>query len=112
VQVERLTAPARATAEAFTVDSIAPHGKAETPLELKTVSGTWQPARSVTLPAGSYVVRAGQPRGLLALYLLEPMSEDGLAEWSYFDGSMTAHQDFPVVRITRPAVLHASAVTH
>jgi len=112
VHVDRLTAPARVTAAAFTVDSIAPHGKAETPRELETIAGTWQDAKPVTLPAGSYVVRAGQPRGLLALYLLEPMSEDGLAEWSFYDGITSAHADFPVLRVTRPATLHTSAVSH
>jgi hypothetical protein len=112
VRVERLTAPARVTAQTFTVDSIAPHGRAETPRDLKTITGTWQDAKSVRLPAGSYVVRAGQPYGLLALYLLEPQSEDGLAEWSFYDGIMSAHAAFPVVRITKPATIHSTAVTH
>jgi len=55
-------------------------------------------------------VRAGQPFGLAAFYLLEPESEDGLAQWSFFDGILAAHADFPIMRITKPATLHAHAV--
>lgn len=112
VKVERLTAPARVTAQAFTVDSIAPNGRAETPRDLEKITGSWKDAAPVTLPAGSYVVPAGQPFGLLALYLLEPQSEDGLAQWSFYDGIMNAHEDFPVLRVTRPATLHTTAVAH
>jgi len=55
-------------------------------------------------------VRAGQPFGLLAFYLLEPQSEDGLAQWSFYDGILAAHASFPVIRITKPAVIRAHPV--
>jgi hypothetical protein len=61
------------------------------------------------LPAQSYVVRAGQPRGLAAFYLLEPESEDGLAQWSFLDGVLAAHADFPIARITKPVTLKSRA---
>ena len=35
--------------------------------------------------AGTLVVRTAQPLGNLAVYLLEPRSEDGLATWNFFD---------------------------
>ena len=40
---------------------------------------------NVDFPAGSVVVRTGQPLGNLAAYLLEPQSNDGLVFWNYFD---------------------------
>jgi dipeptidyl-peptidase-4 len=61
------------------------------------------------LPAGTYIVRAEQPLGLLAFYLLEPESEDGLAQWSFYDTILAAHQDFPIARITKPATLSLRA---
>jgi hypothetical protein len=55
-------------------------------------------------------VRAGQPFGLVAFYLLEPECEDGLAQWSFFDSILAARAEFPVVRITKPATLKSHAV--
>jgi hypothetical protein len=85
-------------------------GRSETSKVLKDVGGTWNDAGRHTLAAGSYVVRAGQPFGLLAFYLLEPESEDGLAQWSFLDNILVAHADFPVVRIAVPATLRSHAV--
>jgi hypothetical protein len=110
IAVEKLDAAADVTAQAFTVDTVIDRGRSETSRMLKDVAGTWNNAGRHTLLAGSYVVRAGQPFGLLAFYLLEPESEDGLAQWSFFDNILAAHADFPVVRITVPATLRSHAV--
>ncbi len=107
--VDQLDAPATVTAQTFNVDAVVDRGRSETSRHLKDVTGHWSDATTRSLPAGSYVVRAGQPFGLLAFYLLEPESEDGLAQWSFLDGIMTPHADFPVVRITKPATLRAHA---
>ncbi len=48
------------------------------------------------VPAGTLVVRTAQPLGTLAVYLLEPRSEDGLAAWNFFDADLKAGGDFPV----------------
>ncbi|HWB20784.1 MAG TPA: hypothetical protein VG711_10815, partial [Phycisphaerales bacterium] len=51
----------------------------------------------------SYIlVRTAQPLGTLAVYLLEPQSEDGLATWNFFDDSLTVGSDFPILRIPNP----------
>jgi len=52
-------------------------------------------------------VRAGQPCGLVAFYLLEPPSEYGLAQWSFYDGILAEHAPFPIVRVTQPATLRS-----
>ncbi|XVJ58031.1 MAG: hypothetical protein HEQ23_00995 [Tepidisphaera sp.] len=52
----------------------------------------------VDVPAGSLVVRTDGLLGRLAVYLLEPMSEDGLATWNYFDAWAKPDTDFPVLR--------------
>jgi len=107
ISVERLTAPAKVTAQSFGVDSVIERGRSETSRMLKDVTGKWSEAGTRTLPAGSYVVSAGQPRGLAAFYLLEPESEDGLAQWSFFDGILAAHADFPVLRVVKPATFRS-----
>jgi hypothetical protein len=102
IAVDQLDAPATASVQSFRVDSVIDRGRSETSRTLKDVDGAWNDANSRTLAAGSYIVRAGQPYGLLAFYLLEPQSEDGLAQWSFFDNILTAHNDFPIMRVTKP----------
>ena len=51
------------------------------------------------MPAGTLMVRTAQPLGTLAVYLLEPRSEDGLATWNFFDAELKQGGDFPVSRL-------------
>ena len=110
IAVERVDAPATVTAQSFAVDTVMDRGRSETSRMLKEVGGRWTDAASQPLAKGMYVVRAGQPFGLLAFYLLEPQSEDGLTTWSFYDNILAAHGPFPVIRITRPAIIRAHAV--
>ena len=54
-------------------------------------------SRRVT--AGTLMVRTAQPLGNLAVTLLEPRSEDGLATWNCFDSDLKEGGDFPVSRL-------------
>ncbi|MGC8643865.1 MAG: DPP IV N-terminal domain-containing protein, partial [Isosphaeraceae bacterium] len=56
------------------------------------------------VPAGTLLIKTAQPLGSLAVYLLEPRSEDGLAAWKFWDG-LKAGSDFPVLRLPHPAPL-------
>ena len=47
------------------------------------------------IKAGTLVVRTAQPLGNLAVYLLEPGSEDGLATWNFFDEGLKEGSRFP-----------------
>lgn len=67
-------------------------------LEFK-VTARREPRR---VPAGTLLVKTAQPLGNLAVYLLEPRSEDSLAAWKFFDG-LKAGLDFPVLRLPRSA---------
>ena len=55
------------------------------------------------ITAGTLLVRTAQPLGNLAVCLLEPGSEDGLATWNFFDEGMKEGGDFPVVRLPQSA---------
>ncbi|HEY4307236.1 MAG TPA: M14 family zinc carboxypeptidase [Gemmatimonadaceae bacterium] len=105
--VEQLTAASSVTAQTFKVDSVIEKGRSETSRLMKDVTGSWDAGASHSLPAGTYIVRAGQPFGLLAFYLLEPESEDGLMQWSFYDGIVAAHANFPVMRITKAVTFRA-----
>ncbi len=54
------------------------------------------------LPPETFVVDCNHRLGNLTAYLLEPQSEDGLATWNFFDGSLSAGRDFPVLRVLSP----------
>lgn len=110
IAVEQLDVPAAITAQSFAVDSVVERGRSETSRMLKDVTGHWTEAASRSLPKGTYVVRAGQPFGLAAFYLLEPESEDGLMQWSFYDNIVAPHADFPVTRLTKASPLRTHAV--
>lgn len=54
-----------------------------------------------TIPAGWTLVKTTQPLGNLAVYLLEPHSDDSLAVWNFFDSGVKAGEDYPVLRVMK-----------
>jgi dipeptidyl-peptidase 4 len=75
-----------------------------------TVDGHWEAAAVMTLEPGWFLVRTEQPLGLLAAYLLEPASEDGLATWNLLDRELQPHQKYPFVRVREPLAVAAGAL--
>jgi dipeptidyl-peptidase-4 len=66
-----------------------------------------QEARRV--PAGTLLVKTAQPLGNLAVYLLEPRSEDGLAAWKLMGGAVKVGSDFPVLRLLQQVPITTTA---
>ena len=61
------------------------------------LTGAWRKeARRIT--AGSFIVATNQPLGLLAVYLLEPQSDDGLVTWNFFDSHLRPGGIYPVFK--------------
>jgi hypothetical protein len=50
---------------------------------------------------GTYFVRTSQPLGLLAAYLLEPESDDGLVSWSFLEAYLEPEKVLPVYKLMR-----------
>ena len=98
VFVEVLQAPARVLVERFTIDSIARAPRPFQGHQETTLEGRWV-TDSLTLERGIRVVRAGQPLGILALYLLEPQSDDGLATWNFLDPWISVGGRYPIARV-------------
>ncbi len=48
---------------------------------------------------GSFIVRTAQPLGTLAVYILEPQSEDGLVAWNFFDEHISVGVTYPIRRV-------------
>jgi hypothetical protein len=109
VRVERLALPAEVRAEVFTMDSVIRSPRPFQGHHELRLEGRWRPEQR-TLPAGSFVVPVDQWLGVVATYLLEPESADGIATWSspaagqparrYFERELREGEEFPVLRLT------------
>ena len=95
VEVEPVTARG-ARLERFVVDSIRqePQFEGHRPT---VIAGRWRPYTGGAGP-GWYRVRTAQPLGLLAAYLLEPASEDGIVTWNLLDGELVVGHAYPILR--------------
>ena len=98
IAVEQLAERATVNARRFGIDSIA-RSRAFQGHQETTLGGRWSGADTVTLEAGTFVIRAGQPLGILALVLLEPQSDDGLVTWNFLDEWIQQGGTYPVLRI-------------
>jgi hypothetical protein len=85
---------------------VPPPGSAEVPLSAKppprrfeTVLSVRPERRRVKLPAGALLVRTAQRAGTLAVYLLEPHSDDGLTRWEALDTLLRVGELYPVYRL-------------
>ena len=101
VVVERLDADAEVEAQAFGLDSVIAASRPFQGHRERRLAGRWRRVRRV-LPRGTFVVRTDQPLSTLAVYLLEPESDDGLATWNLFDRTLLTGGEFPVLRLTAP----------
>jgi dipeptidyl aminopeptidase/acylaminoacyl peptidase len=68
--------------------------------KLRTVEAKGVKTKTKAEP-GMFLVRTAQPLGQLAAYLLEPMAEDGLTTWNYFDKGVAVGKPFPVLRVAK-----------
>ena len=95
--------------ETFSPDvaaEVPPLGQAEVPLSAKpkivrfeTVLTVRAEKRQVRVPAGTLLVPTAQRAGVLAMYLLEPHSDDGFARWQFLDPLLEVGQLYPVHRL-------------
>jgi dipeptidyl-peptidase-4 len=100
VVVEELQQPLDASVATFTIDSSTTSAQPFQKHRERHLAGSWGAPESRTLPVGTYIVRTAQPLGILAMYLLEPASDDGLVDWNVLD-PWANDRTFPVVRIVQ-----------
>jgi hypothetical protein len=103
IEVRRIKAGWAADTEVFRVDSLIVEPLFEGHRTIR-VEGKWGAGAS-TMPAGWYMVMTDQPLGILAAYLLEPASEDGLVTWNFFDRNLRRGQPAPVLRVRTPLLV-------
>lgn len=70
-----------------------------TPVRFETVLEVRPERRTATFPTGTLRVPTAQRAGTLAVYLLEPCSDDGLARWQLLDPHLEIGKPFPIHRV-------------
>jgi hypothetical protein len=100
IEVRRVKTEWSADAEVFPVDSLIVESLFEGHRTIR-VEGKWVAGRAA-VTAGWFMVMTDQPLGILAAYLLEPASEDGLVTWNFFDRVLRRGQPAPVLRVRTP----------
>ena len=65
------------------------------------VTGSWRTEQR-TIPRGTNIVSAAQPLAILAIYMLEPESDDGIVTYTGLNPVLTAGSDFPFIRLAQP----------
>ena len=98
VTVARVEAPMTVEVEQFVVDSMAQAARPFQGHREVSLVGRWE-RRRVALPVGAAIVRTGTPFDRLAMLLLEPESDDGLATWNLMDAALQVGRPAPVARI-------------
>ncbi len=62
------------------------------------LTGKWR-GETRKIEPGSFIVDMAQPLSLLAVYLLEPQSDDGLVTWNFFDSDLRPGGLYPAFKV-------------
>ncbi|MEO7137259.1 MAG: M14 family metallopeptidase [Gemmatimonadales bacterium] len=110
IEVDSLIQPWRGAAQAFAIESLTVGPLFEGHRTVQ-VEGHWagQPA-DTSITAGWYLVPTTQPLGMLAAYLLEPASEDGVVTWNLLDREIAPGTSYPILRLRSRPLLPAVAL--
>lgn len=104
VYLEQAQAPATGRAEHFLIDSVVRQEQRFQGHQEVRLEGRWSAPDTLTIDSTAFIVRAAQPLGILALYLLEPQSDDGLVTWNFLDPWLPAADAarggrYPIARV-------------
>jgi dipeptidyl-peptidase-4 len=110
IDVEQLQAPLTVPVERYHLTSITQDEDEYQNHRMRTADVAIS-ATTMTLPAGTYLVRTAQSAGMIAALMLEPDNEDSLLSWNFLDGVLptadpsgrSEQSVLPIYRIVQPA---------
>jgi hypothetical protein len=118
IEVERLEAPVQISAERYQLTSIewasAPYQN-----HLNATAGVRTVPESMTLPAGTYLVRMSQNAARVVSQLMEPDTDDSVLVWNYLDPILPSAQVLerrqqpfllPIYRVLAPVRLRSTLI--
>jgi hypothetical protein len=98
IAIEELTEALTTEVESFVIESVKKAGRPFQGHQAVTLTGHYK-KETIEFPVGSIIVRAAQPLGTLAAYLLEPESDDGLTSWNFWDAYLGEGKHHPVYKV-------------
>jgi hypothetical protein len=106
LETETVDAPSEQRLSAYEITQAKPADRAFQKRVLVRIDAAISAPSTTEVPAGSIIVRTTQPLGSLAVYLLEPACEDGLAAWGFLDAFLKQDDSgkrpaWPIRRIER-----------
>jgi hypothetical protein len=84
ILVEEVSEPLSAIVEAFNIEKIDFQERLYQGHRIQKLEGAWD-LQEMEFNSGAFLVPTRQPLAMLAAYLLEPESDDGLACWNFLD---------------------------
>jgi hypothetical protein len=90
-------APVRGPVDEFVVDSIVRSTRPFQGHQEVRLVGRWRPAAGALGPMVRVNMRRQLP--ILAMYLLDPESDDSFATWNGFDAALAVGSAYPVLRV-------------
>jgi hypothetical protein len=106
--IEQVDQPTTVRSERFLIDTLVQSPRLFQGHREIRLSGRWE-SDSLALGPGAYVIRAAQPLAILALYLLEPQSDDGLVTWNALDQWLASGR-YPITRVVSRITVPLHAV--
>jgi hypothetical protein len=91
-RVTRLAADASIEVEQFEIASSESAPRAFQGHRERSLAGAWKSVGGQTIPAGTVLVRMDQPLARVIFTLLEPRSDDGVANWNVLDALLDAQE--------------------
>lgn len=101
IVVTRLNDGWKAPSEAFLIDTVTRSERKFEGHQVARAEGRW--AAGPDSATGTWWhVPTGQPLGVLAAYILEPASEDGIVAWNFLDPGLAGGMTYPITRVRAP----------
>ncbi len=109
IAVEEITEAVGIAVEGFQIEAVQRADRAYQGHSETRLGGHWK-EETISLPAGSILVRSAQPLARLTFYLLEPESDDGLVMWNFLDGYLEQGKVYPIFKMMQEPHLPAHLV--
>ncbi len=98
VEIEELALPTPLVVERFRITETEQATREFQGHRERRIEGTYESVET-EVAAGTWRVDMQQSLARLAFYLLEPRSDDGLANWNFFDDAIESSDVYPVLRV-------------
>ena len=109
ITVEELTVPATLEVKVFRIEEVRKKQNLFEGHHEVTLKGNYNNEK-LEFPQGTLLVRSAQPLGLLAAYLLEPESDDGLVTWNFLDSFLEKGKTYPIYKLTNEVRLSSKVI--